>query len=82
MYFYSGALMYFHSGVDSSSGDAEARSAASFRHRPGSAATTTLARPNGTEEARTMLAEIYRWFTEGFDATALKEARSLLEQLG
>jgi hypothetical protein len=28
-----------------------------------------------------MLAEIYNWFTEGFDTEALKQARSLLEQL-
>lgn len=28
-----------------------------------------------------MLAEIYRWFTEGFDTTDLKEAKALLDQL-
>jgi hypothetical protein len=28
-----------------------------------------------------MLAEIYGWFTEGFDAADLKEAKALLEQL-
>ncbi len=33
------------------------------------------------EEARRMLAEIYGWFTEGFDTLDLKEARNLLEQL-
>jgi ATP/maltotriose-dependent transcriptional regulator MalT len=32
-------------------------------------------------EARAMLAEIYGWFTEGFDTTDLKEARSILEEL-
>ena len=31
-------------------------------------------------EARQMLAEIYGWFTEGFD-TDLQEARALLETL-
>jgi predicted ATPase len=31
------------------------------------------------EEARQMLAEIYGWFTEGFDTANLKEARALLE---
>ena len=31
------------------------------------------------EEARQMLAEIYGWFTEGFDTADLKEARALLE---
>jgi hypothetical protein len=33
------------------------------------------------EEARQMLAEIYGWFTEGFDTVDLKEAKALLEEL-
>ncbi len=33
------------------------------------------------EEARRMLAEIYGWFTEGFDTADLKEAKALLEEL-
>jgi len=33
------------------------------------------------EEARKMLAEIYGWFTEGFDTEDLKEAKALLEGL-
>jgi predicted ATPase len=33
------------------------------------------------EEARKMLAEIYSWFTEGFDTADLQEARALLEEL-
>jgi predicted ATPase len=32
-------------------------------------------------EARTMLAEIYGWFTEGFDTKDLQEAKALLEEL-
>ena len=28
-----------------------------------------------------MLAEIYKWFTEGFDTAGLKEAKAQLEQL-
>jgi adenylate cyclase len=32
-------------------------------------------------EARTMLAEIYSWFTEGFDTADLKDAKTLLEEL-
>jgi len=35
-------------------------------------------RPN---EARAMLAEIYNWFTEGFDIADLKEAKALLDEL-
>jgi len=33
------------------------------------------------DEARTMLAEIYSWFTEGFDTRDLKEAKLLLDEL-
>jgi predicted ATPase len=33
------------------------------------------------DEARQMLAEIYGWFTEGFDTADLKEAKALLEEL-
>jgi predicted ATPase len=32
-------------------------------------------------DARRMLAEIYGWFTEGFDTEYLREARALLEEL-
>jgi tetratricopeptide (TPR) repeat protein len=49
-------------------------------------ATTSLARllrdTNRRDEARAMLAEIYNWFTEGFDTADLKEAKTLLDELG
>ena len=32
-------------------------------------------------EARSMLAEIYKWFTEGFDTADLKDAKTLLDEL-
>jgi len=32
-------------------------------------------------EARQMLAEIYGWFTEGFDTKDLQEAKALLQEL-
>ena len=35
----------------------------------------------GSDEARTMLAEIYNWFTEGFDTADLKDAKALLDEL-
>jgi len=48
-------------------------------------ATTSLARllrDNGRpDEARAMLAEIYGWFTEGFDTADLKDAKALLDDL-
>jgi len=49
-------------------------------------ATMSLARLQATqgrrEEARTVLAEIYSWFTEGFDTADLKDAKALLDELG
>ena len=48
-------------------------------------ATTSLARLLATQgrrdEARTMLADIYNWFTEGFDTADLKDAKALLDEL-
>jgi predicted ATPase len=48
-------------------------------------ATMNLARLlNGQgkrDEARTMLGEIYGWFTEGFDTADLKDAKALLDEL-
>jgi predicted ATPase len=38
-------------------------------------------RQGKTAEARKLLAEVYGWFTEGFDTADLREARALLEEL-
>ena len=47
--------------------------------------TTGLARilrdTNRRDEARMMLADIYNWFTEGFDTADLKDAKALLDEL-
>jgi len=32
--------------------------------------------------ARAMLADIYNWFTQGFDTADLKDAKALPDQLG
>ena len=49
-------------------------------------ASTSLARllskQGHRDEARTMLAAIYNWFTEGFDTADLKAAKTLLARLG
>jgi len=49
-------------------------------------ATMSLARllrdTNRRDEAREMLADIYNWFTEGFDTADLKDAKALLDELG
>ena len=48
-------------------------------------ATTSLARlldqQGHRDDARAMLADIYNWFTEGFDTADLKDAKSLLDEL-
>jgi predicted ATPase len=40
-----------------------------------------LAKQGRHDEARTMLADIYNWFTEGFDTADLKDAKALLDEL-
>ncbi len=40
-----------------------------------------LKRQGKTDEARAMLADIYGWFTEGFDLPDLKDAKALLGEL-
>jgi predicted ATPase len=48
-------------------------------------ATTSLARllasQGRRDEARAILADIYYWFTEGFDTADLKDAKALLDRL-
>jgi predicted ATPase len=48
-------------------------------------ATNSLARlqkdTGRRDEARTMLAEVYGWFTEGFDMADLRDAKALLDEL-
>ena len=48
-------------------------------------ATVSLAglldRQGRRDEARTMLADIYNWYTEGFDTADLKDAKALLDEL-
>jgi adenylate cyclase len=48
-------------------------------------ATTCLARllrdTGRRDDARAMLADVYGWFTEGFDTADLKDARALLDEL-
>ena len=49
-------------------------------------AATSLARlwqrQGKRDAARTLLAPVYAWFTEGFDTRDLVEAKALLEDLG
>jgi class 3 adenylate cyclase/predicted ATPase len=71
------AEQYFRTAIEI----ARRQSAKSWELR----ATTSLARllrdTNRRDEARAMLADIYDWFTEGFDTADLKDAKALLDQL-
>jgi len=40
-----------------------------------------LRRQGKHDDARRELAQVYAWFTEGFDTADLKDARALLESL-
>ena len=40
-----------------------------------------LRKPSKEDEARRMLAQIYGWFTEGFDTADLKDAKALFDEL-
>jgi tetratricopeptide (TPR) repeat protein len=60
---------------------ARRQSAKSLELRAATSLARLLADQGRRDEARTMLAEIYNWFTEGFDTADLKEAKALLEEL-
>jgi len=60
---------------------ARKQSAKSWELRATTSLAQLLARQGRRDEARTMLAEIYGWFTEGFDTADLKDAKALLDEL-
>jgi DNA-binding SARP family transcriptional activator len=61
---------------------ARQQEARSYRLRATTSLAKLLASQGRVEEARPMLAEIYGWFTEGFDTADLVEAREVLAELG
>ena len=61
---------------------ARTQSAKSWELRATMSLARLLATRGRRDEARAMLAEIYGWFTEGFDTADLKDAKTLLEELG
>src|SRR5216684_1101646 len=60
---------------------ARLQSAKSWELRATMSLARLLAKQGRRAEARTMVAEIYGWFTEGFDTADLKEAKALLDKL-
>jgi predicted ATPase len=61
---------------------ARKQSAKSWELRATTSFARLLARQGRRDEARTTLADIYNWFTEGFDTADLKDAKALLDELG
>ena len=61
---------------------ARGQSARSFELRATTSLARLLASQGRRDEAHAMLADIYNWFTEGFDTADLKEAKVLLGELG
>jgi predicted ATPase len=60
---------------------ARGQSARSAELRATTSLARLLAKQGRRDEARTLLAEIYGWFTEGFDTPNLKNAKALLDEL-
>jgi tetratricopeptide (TPR) repeat protein len=60
---------------------ARCQSAKSWELRATTSLSRLLAKHGRGDEARTMLSQIYGWFTEGFDTADLKDAQALLDEL-
>ena len=60
---------------------ARQQQARSFELRAPISLARVLAQQGRRDEAPAMLAQIYNWFTEGFDTADLKDAKTLLKEL-
>jgi len=60
---------------------AQTMSAKAWELRATMSLARLLANQGKRDEARAMLADIYHWFTEGFDTADLRDAKALLEEL-
>ena len=72
------AEKWFRTAIDVARG----QEAKSWELRAATSLSRLLASQHRRDEARIMLAEIYNWFTEGFDTADLIDAKALLEKLG
>ena len=60
---------------------ARRRSAKSLELRATTSLAQLLDKHGRRDEGRTMLAETYCWYTEGFDIAGIRDARALLREL-
>jgi predicted ATPase len=67
----------FRSAID----DARSTKAKSLELRAVMSLARLLDKQGKRDDARAMLAEVYNWFTEGFDTPDLKDAKTLLDEL-
>ena len=58
-----------------------ARQAKSLELQATTGLARLLARTGRREEARQTLADVYGWFTEGFDTASLRDAKALLDEV-
>jgi class 3 adenylate cyclase/tetratricopeptide (TPR) repeat protein len=72
-----GAERWFCKAIDI----ARRQSAKSWELRATTSLARLLAKQGKRSEARALLADIYDWFTEGFDTADVKDAKALLEEL-
>jgi predicted ATPase len=59
---------------------ARRQGAKSFELRAATSLARLLANQGHRDQARTLLTDIYNWFTEGFDTADLKDAKALLDE--
>ena len=77
----SGAVIEADKWLHDAIAIAQNREAKSWELRATMSLARLLSKQGRRNEARAMLAEIYGWFTEGFDTADLKDAKALLDQL-
>jgi len=77
-----GAVGAAESALRQAVASARRQDAKSWELRAVTSLTRLLIEQGRREQARAMLGEIYGWFTEGFDTADLRDARTLLDELG
>jgi len=71
------AEVAFRNAIDT----ARRQSTKSWELRAATSLARLLRHQGKRDEARRTIAEVYEWFTEGFDTLDLKEAKALLDEL-